>query len=263
MEKKRPAVLSRGAKLLNDLRLRSALEEGGAPLHYVIRRHIEQLLASKALKPGDQLPTELEIMAIFSVSRITVRQSIAQLVARGTLIARPGKGTFVAQPHIPHQLKKLTGFFEDMGALGMKVTSKVISIEQMRAEPGVAEKLEVTRETEITRIERLRLANNEPLSFDISHIPAEIGRRIARENLAVDPLFSLLENKYGIHLTEADYSIEASLASPRVARHLEVKTGSPILLIERVTYSKDRCPVDYETIYYRGDRIRYSTTLKR
>src|SRR5436190_854011 len=116
----RPAVLSRGAKLLDDLRRRSPLEEG-APLHHVIRRHIEHLLASKALKPGDQLPTEKEIMAIFSVSRITVRQSIAPLVARGTLVARPGKGTFVAQPRIPHQLKKLTGFFEDMDALGMKV----------------------------------------------------------------------------------------------------------------------------------------------
>lgn len=253
----------RSADLLSDLRQEMWLGENSGPLHQVIRRHIQELLASRALKPGDQIPTEQEIMAIFSVSRITVRQAIAQLVASGALVTRRGRGTFVAQPRIPHQLRKLTGFVEDMDALGLKVTSRVVSVAHVRAGPREAEKLKVAERTEITRIARLRLGNNEPLSYDISIMPADIGKRIASENLAIDPIFSLLENKYGIKLAEADYAIEASLASASIARHLQVQRGSPLLMIERVTYSTSRRPIDYETIYYRGDRIRYLTSLKR
>lgn len=256
----RPARL---ANLLSDLRQENLASESSAPLHQVIRRHIQNVLASKAVKPGEQIPTEQEIMAIFSVSRITVRQAIGQLVASGALVTRRGRGTFVAQPRISHQLKKLTGFVEDMDALGLKATSRVVSVAHARAGPREAEKLNLTEGTEITRIERLRLGNNEPLSFDISVMPADIGKRIASENLAIDPIFSLLENKYGIKLAEADYAIEASLASASIARQLQVQKGSPLLMIERVTYSTSKRPIDYETIYYRGDRIRYLTTLKR
>lgn len=256
----RPARLS---SLLSDLHQESSVSENSVPLHQVIRRHVQNLLTSRAVKPGDQIPTEQEIMAIFSVSRITVRQAIGQLVASGALVTRRGRGTFVAQPRISHQLKKLTGFVEDMDALGVKVASKVVSVGHVRAGPKEAEKLMVAEGTKITRIERLRLGNNEPLSLDISVMPADIGERIASENLALDPIFSLLENKYGIKLAEADYAIEASLASARIARHLQVQRGSPLLMIERVTYSTSKRPIDYETIYYRGDRIRYLTTLKR
>lgn len=256
----RPPRLS---SLLSDLRQGNLESETSAPLHQVIRGHIQSMLASKAVKPGDQIPTEQEIMAIFSVSRITVRQAIGQLVASGVLVTRRGRGTFVAQPRISHQLKKLTGFVEDMDALGLKATSRVLSVAHVGAGPKEAEKLNVVEGAEITRIERLRLGNNEPLSLDVSVMPADIGKRIASENLAIDPIFSLLENKYGIKLAEADYTIEASLASARIARQLQVQRGSPLLMIERVTFGANKRPIDYETIYYRGDRIRYLTTLKR
>lgn len=259
----RRSELRGASELLSELWREEPPSERGTPLHQVIRHHIEKLLASGALTPGDQIPTEQEIMAIFSVSRITVRQAIAHLVAGGALVAKRGRGTFVAQPRISHQLKKLTGFVEDMQALGLRVSSKVVKVEHIRADPNAAEKLRIAEGGEITRIERLRLANDEPLSFDISHMPADIGRRIASENLKTDPIFSLLENKYGIRLAEADYSIEASLAPAAVARHLQVARGSPIFLIERITYSTSARAIDYEKIYYRGDRIRYMTTLKR
>ena len=238
-------------------------EDPHLPRHYVIRQHLQHLMLTKTLKPGDQIPTEQEMMRIFSVSRITVRQAVGQLVATGSLVAKPGRGTYVAQPRIQQDLKKLTGFVEDMDTLGLKASATVVKLAVVKADYQVAEKLRLPKGARVTYIERIRLAEGQPLSFDVTYLPIDIGERIASENLQVNPVFSLLEDKYGIKLAEAEYAIEASLASSTVARHLRMRAGAPILLIERNTYDVNGRPIDYEKLYYRGDRIRYKTLLKR
>jgi GntR family transcriptional regulator len=238
-------------------------DDAPLPRHYLIRQYLQKLILGRALKPGDQTPTELELMSMFGVSRITVRHAIAHLVTSGALVTRPGRGTFVATPRIQQDLRKLTGFVEDMEALGLRSSATVARVEKVKASLYVAEKLQVPEGTLVTYLERVRLAEDEPLSFDETYLPADIGDRVASENLEANPVFSLLENKYGIKLAEAEYVIEASQAIQKVARHLRIKVGAPILLIERTTYSTDRRPIDFEKLHYRGDKIRYRTLLRR
>lgn len=258
--RRREDLQADAATLLASMR---ASEVPGLPRHYTIRKSLQQLILSKVLKPGDQIPTEIEIMKIYSVSRITVRQAIGQLVATGALVAQSGRGTFVAQPRIQQDLTRLTGFVEDMDALGLKASAKVVSVKEIEADYYVAEKLKLKEGDWVTYIERIRYANKEPLSFDVTYLPIEIGRKIAKENLKVDPVFSLLEQKYGLKLSEADYAIEASFATSPIAKNLKIRKGAPILLIERNSYSIDGKPIDYEKLHYRGDRIRYKMLLKR
>ena len=87
------------------------------------------------------------------------------------------------------------------------------------------------------RIERVRLADAVPMSFDETYLPLEIGRKIVRNDLRVMPIFTLLEDKYGIPLTEAEYNLEAAAASAQVAEALEVPEGSPIFRIERTSFT--------------------------
>ncbi len=218
---------------------------------------------NRVLKVGDQLPTEPELMRQFDVSRITVRQALGQLASARLIDRRPGLGTFVAPPRIEQELKRLTGFVEDMDALQLRATAKVVRITRVPADAEVAARLRLDSGTSVTYLERVRLANEEPLSFDVTYLPEDIGERVETENLEVNPVFSLLEDKYGISLGEADYAIEASQASRVVGGHLGVKPGSPILLIERTTYSAAGRPIDYEKLHYRGDRLRYRMKLKR
>jgi GntR family transcriptional regulator len=228
---------------------------------------VEEVLASEIsqadLRPGDQLPSEDELVTRFAVSRITVRRAIQNLIQRGLVEIKRGRGTFVLAPRVTQDLTRLTGFVEDMDAQGRKATARVVSQTIVAANARVAAHLNLAKGTRVTRIERVRLANATPMSFDETYLPLEIGRKIVRNDLRVNPIFALLEDKYGIPLTEAEYQLEATIASPHIAEALAVPKGSPIFQIERTSFTTGGRPIDYEILSYRGDLIRFVTHLER
>jgi GntR family transcriptional regulator len=228
---------------------------------------VETVLAGEIsdgdLKVGDQLPTEDSLIARFGVSRITVRRAIQNLVSRGLIEIRRGKGTFVAAPKLTQDLKELSGFVEDMHALGRKPTARVIGKEIVTADATVAHQLALTKGERVVRIRRVRLADGVPLSFDETYLPLEIGKKIITNDLKIEPIFSLLERKYNVPLIEAEYTLDAVAADGEVAAALKVKQRSPIFRIERTSYSTGGRPVDYEKLHYRGDLVRFVTRLVR
>jgi len=228
---------------------------------------VETVLANEIsdgeLKVGDQLPTEDSLVARFGVSRITVRRAIQNLVSRGLVEIRRGKGTFVAAPKITQELTALSGFVEDMHALGRKPTARVIGKEIVAADATVASQLALTKGERVVRIRRVRLADGIPLSFDETFLPLEIGKKVITNNLKVEPIFSLLESKYDVPLIEADYKLDAVAAEAEVAAALKIKQRSPVFRIERTSYSAGGRPVDYERLHYRGDLVQFVTHLVR
>jgi len=228
---------------------------------------VEKVLAGEItdgeLTIGNQLPTEDSLILRFGVSRITVRRAIQNLVSRGLVEIRRGKGTFVAAPRIMHDLKELRDRIEDMHALGHRPTARVLGKEIVTANATVARQLALTRGERVVRIRRVRLADGVPLSFDETYLPLEIGKKIITNNLKVEPIFSLLERKYNVPLIEAEYKLEAVAAASEVASALRVKPRSPIFRIERTSYSTGSRPVDYETLHYRGDLVQFVTRLVR
>jgi GntR family transcriptional regulator len=228
---------------------------------------VESVLAAEitdgSLKAGDQLPTEDSLLARFEVSRITVRRAIQNLVSRGLVEILRGRGTFVAAPKITQELTELSGFVEDMQALGRKPTAHLIGKDIVIANETVADQLALTKGERVVRIHRVRLADDIPMSFDETYLPLEIGKKIITNNLKTEPIFALLEQKYNIPLFEAEYKLEAVAATVDVSAALRVPQGSPIFLIERTSYSTGGRPVDYERLYYRGDLIRFVTRLAR
>jgi hypothetical protein len=127
----------------------------------------------------------------------------------------------------------------------------------------VARQLALTRGERVVRIRRVRLADGIPVSFDETYLPLEIGKRIITNDLKVEPIFALLERKYNVPLIEAEYKLGAVAAENEVAKVLKVKARSPIFRIERTSYSTGGHPVDYETVHYRGDLVRFVTRLFR
>ncbi len=228
---------------------------------------VEAVLAAEitdgSLKPGDQLPTEDSLIARFEVSRITVRRAIQNLVGRGLVEIRRGRGTFVSAPKITQELTELTGFVEDMQTLGRKPTARLLGNKILAADETTARELGLTRGERVVRIHRVRLADGVPISLDETYLPLGIGKKIIANNLKTEPIFSLLERKYNIPLVEAEYKLEAVAATADVSAALRVPIGNPIFLIERTSYSTGGRPVDYERLYYRGDLIRFVTRLAR
>jgi len=233
------------------------------PLYAQVEQALATEVAGGAQAPGDRLPAEDELAARFGVSRITIRKAVEGLVGRGILEIRRGKGTYVCAPKIRQELTELSGFVEDMQALGRQPTARLLDQRIVAADRTVAARLALAVGTRVYRIERVRLADGVPVSFDETFLPLAIGRKVVKHDLEAEPIFTLLEEKYGLPLTEAEYQLEAVACDDHVAQGLSVAPGSPVFRIERTSYSLDDRPVDYERLYYRGDLIRFVTRLAR
>ncbi|MBV8937390.1 MAG: GntR family transcriptional regulator [Alphaproteobacteria bacterium] len=209
------------------------------------------------------MPPEDGLVERFKVSRTTVRKAIQNLVERGLVEVRRGKGTFVTQPKITQELTELTGFVEDMQALGRRPTARLLDKRIVAANEAVAHHLALTPGMLVVRLRRVRLVDGVAMSFDETYLPRELGEKVAENDLRAEPVFALLENKYDTPLIEAEYKLEAAAADAVAAHTLQVPVGSPIFLIERTSYTTGNRPVDYERLHYRGDLIRFVTRLAR
>jgi GntR family transcriptional regulator len=237
--------------------------QSSVPLHAQVEEALLKRIAEGALPTGSRLPTEDQLVERFAVSRTTVRTAIQSLIARGLISIRRGKGTFVTQPIITQELTELTGFVEDMRSLGHAPSARVLDRRFVAASETVARALKVQRGASVARIQRVRLADGIPLSFDETYLPQGLGEKIMADDLENQPIFSLLEQKYATPLIEAEYRLAAVASHGTVARALGIDAGSPIFLIERTSFSNGHQAVDYERLYYRGDHIRFVTRLTR
>jgi GntR family transcriptional regulator len=235
----------------------------GSPLYERVESVLVGDIADGSLPPDAQLPSEDGLVARFKVSRTTVRKAIQNLVERGLVEVRRGKGTFVTQPKITQELTELTGFVEDMQALGRTPTARLLDRRVVAADQVVARHLALAPGTLVVRLQRVRLADGVAISFDETYLPRELGEKVAENDLEAEPVFALLEIKYDTPLVEAEYKLEAVAADPVAAHALQVSAGSPIFLIERTSYTTGNRPVDYERLHYRGDLIRFVTRLAR
>ena len=240
-----------------------SLPLSGSSRYALLEREIAAAIQTGELAAGSQLPTEDELIRRFAVSRTTVRKAIQNLSLRGFVEIRRGVGTFVAPPRITPELTALTGFVEDMDTLGHSATARLIDTVVVAADAQVARQLRLAVGAEVMRIRRVRLANGVSISLDETYLPLAIGKQVISHDLEVEPIFSLLEDRYGIALIEAEYELEAALARDDVAAALQIAPGSPLFLIERTSFSSGGQPVDYEILHYRGDLIRFKTRLAR
>lgn len=239
-----------------------ALAGSPEPLYAQIARRIKQAAVQNRLKSGDYLPSEPELVRHFGVSRDTVRHAIRRLTQEGFVRVQRGRGTLVAESPIEQELVGLTGFVEDMLALGLQPSAKVLSIRVVEPSDRVRRELRLPGSSDVVEIRRVRLANDIPLSYDVTWLPRFVGDRIASEDLERQPIFSVLEDKYAMPLTEADYRIRARNAGRDIADALGIPMRRPVLEIERTSFTADG-PIDYERLYYRADRMTFRMFLKR
>ena len=233
------------------------------PRYYQLREIIRDKIISGQWATGDLIPSERLLGETYGLSRMTVRQSLTALVNEGFLHRKQGSGTFVAQPKMTQQLSNLTSFSEDMRARDKIVTTRVLAQEMCPADASLAAKLRIKPGQAVFRVERLRLADHEPLAIETACISFIGCERLLDDDLAGNSLYHLLEVKYGLFPAEAEQDLEASLADDKQAATLNVAVGAPILLIRRTTYSDGNQPFEYVVSSYRGDKYRFHSRLQR
>lgn len=233
------------------------------PLFARIARDMRARILDGTYSVHQQLPSEAELTRHFGVSRVTVRQALAQLQKQGLIFKINGKGTFVAKPKASLDVTRLRGFGEAMGQLGHETFARVMSIATVPAEETVADQLGLRPGTPATCLQRLRYLNREPISLDVTYVGTAIGERLARADLESGDLIAVLENDCELALGGARVSIESQLAEPELGGQLGLSEGGPILRIERCIRDTRGAPVLYENLFYRGDAFRYSFEVSR
>jgi len=233
------------------------------PRYFQLKEIMRERIRSGEWKPGELIPSERELSEKYGISRMTARQAITELVNEGLFYREQGKGTFVSQRKITQQLIHLTGFTEDIRARGQRPGTKVLSATMHPADEETAEKLRINAGTPIFRLQRLRLADDEPLAIELSQISFKGCEGLLEEDLEHNSLYRLLEAKYGIALMEADQELEAGLTGSEEAQLLKISVASPVLFTRRITYSDRNQPIEYAKAVYCGNKYTFYTHMKR
>ena len=233
------------------------------PRYYQLKEIMREKIASGEWKSGDLIPSERELGEKYGISRMTARQAITEMVNEGMLYREQGKGTFVSQRKVTQQLMRLTGFTEDIRARGQLPSTRILAASMRPADETTAERLRIKPQEMIFCLQRLRLADGEPLAIELSQLHFPNCERLLEENLQENSLYRLLETKYGLPLMEAEQELEAGLAGNEESQLLKVPTGSAVLFIRRTTYTDRNQPIEYAKSVYRGNKYTFYTTMKR
>ncbi|MDL0431438.1 GntR family transcriptional regulator [Marinobacter sp. TBZ242] len=232
------------------------------PLYVQIRDSLRRQILDGTYQVHERLPSENEMMSVFGVSRITIRQALRDLHNEGLVFSAQGKGTFVSKPKAVQNVQRLEGFGEAMAAQGYEASARVLSIQQLKAPKAVAASLDLQSGDEVIEVKRVRYLNRSPVCIENSYFPMDIGRRMFGLDLSGD-IFPMLENLFGIPLGGADISLDSILADDEAQRYLNLKAGEAILRVERLTHNRDGRPIDFEYLCYRGDSFKYQFRIDR
>jgi GntR family transcriptional regulator len=140
--------------------------------------------------------------------------------------------------------------------------TEVISSGLVPASEDIAQMLQVEPGEELARVERLRLADGEPMSVEVSHLVHRYCHGMLQYDFAANSMRRMLEREFGIHLVRAKQTIRAIQATSNLTKPLSIKPGSALLSIERVSFSQYDLPIEFLRIYYRGDRYSLHNELQ-
>ncbi len=234
------------------------------PYYVQLYNIIKSLLESGYWKLGDKMPGEPELCIHYGVSRTVVRQALRELELEGLIIRRKGKGTFISRPKIAESLvEKLTGFYQDMVEKGYTPKTDVLIHETVPVDEKIAGFLNIDPGDLVIMIKRVRFVNDEPIQVTTSYLPQALCPQLASVDLTNSSLYDFLENKCGLFITEGRRFIEAIPAGKEEASLLHIDVGSPLIMLESVSFLENGKPVEYYRAMHRGDRSRFEVKLVR
>ena len=233
------------------------------PIYYQIKEFYKEKIENGNLEPHQRLPSERELEKRYEISRMTARRALTELESEGYAYREQGKGSYVAEPKLHQALLELTGFTTDMKKRRMSPGARVLEQKLIKCDEELAKKLNAESNEKIFVLQRVRLAEEEPLAIEKTHLRHKLCRGIEEYDFQDRSLYSTLREDFGMNLSWAEQSVEATLADEYKAEQLGVDKGSPMLMTERTTYIGDEeTPIEYAHSTYRGDRYKLFVELR-
>lgn len=203
-------------------------------------------------KVDEKIPTELELIDKYSVSRITIRQAVELLVEEGVLSRHQGKGTFVTTPSESFDVKAVTSFNDACLMRKSVPSSKVLAARTVKASNEDMDELHVKDNMRVVEIDRLRMADGIPVILERNHFSPAFSYLL--ESDLGGSLYSLLRG-YGVEPTSASHDISLAAADENKANLLGIEVGTPLIFLHEVIYDQKGRPLHTSHKYIRGDKF--------
>ena len=231
-------------------------ETNGVPLYVQLRDVLQQKINAGEWRPYEQIPTEEELVREYGIARTTVRRALGEMVQRGLLYRKSGRGTFVREREIHYRLRRSVSFSQDILSKGMTPGARLISAEIVPAEGTIAAEMGIPESTPLVRIVRLRLADNHPVLINnISLLCKDCPGIEKRPELAEaqSSVYEIMSRDYGIQTVHLKGYIRPIIASRQEAKLLEIPLDSPIFRTDVVGTNQDGRAVIHALDLVRSD----------
>ena len=236
-----------------------------SPLYQQIKGLILQSLLAGEWKPGEAIPSEMELAARYRVSQGTVRKAIDEMATDNLVVRRQGRGTFVAT-HAEQQVQfRFLKLVPDSGTPGSEGPAQrdIIDCRRTRATAEIARALALRTGDAVLQARRLLSYAGVPTIVEDLWLPATPFKGLTAERLADyhGPMYALFETEFNVRMVRADEKIRALPATGGLEVLLKVERGTPLLSVERIAYTYKDVPMELRRGYYRTDTHHYHNTL--
>ncbi|MEE9335625.1 MAG: GntR family transcriptional regulator [Granulosicoccaceae bacterium] len=230
------------------------------PLYLQIAENMRSSVANGLFLPGQALPPERELMEQFSVSRVTVRRALKELVNESILESRQGSGYIVQSlSHLNQPLNRVTSFSEDCVSRGLKPGSVLIGRKLGKSSAEESAHFDVPQGSKVLRVKRIRTGNGEPLLVEHATL---LATKAPDWPWPEGSLYLAMQGQ-GLIPVRVQQQYVPALADKTLAKRLDVPKGSPLMLVIRAGYSADDAPVEYSHCWFRPDRWTFANEIRR
>jgi len=242
------------------------LQTGPVPLWHQLADRLRTAVEKGEFIQGDALPSETALIRRFGVSRTTARSALDHLENEHLISRKSGRGSIVLPPRVDQPLNLLASFAEDMRARGLTPSYRTRSVCRERASAEVAAGLRIDRRTRVVLVERLLIADQQPMAVSRSWLSPDV---LAGHDLPTvsemdnGSLYVWLERVCGARIARGQQFIEATTADSQLADLLGLVSGAPLLVARRSASVAGGTPVEYVVTHYVADRYRFCVDLVR
>lgn len=230
------------------------------PIYLSIAQDLRDSIVNRTYRPGLALPSERELMEIFSVSRVTIRRALKELVSEDLVESRQGSGYIVrSTTHLNQPLNRVTSFSEDCLARGLTPGSRVISRKCGRSTAEESAHFNIAEGSDVLRVKRVRTGNGEPLLVECATLPASLAPQWPWPD---GSLYRAMEQN-GLLPVRVHQQYKPVLTDAALAACLDMSEGAPVMLVTRAGFARDDIAVEYSRCWFRPDRWTFAHDIYR